>query len=72
MSEPKTVVVIGIGKAEDLNMEIRAGLMKEFGNDVIILSESEAKEQNPDIPSVSTFKFEMPLTFRETKKNMKN
>lgn len=45
MEEPKTIIVMGIGKGEELSVLLRAELIAQHGADLIILSESEANEK---------------------------
>ena len=45
MSKPVTIIVIGIEKADLLDIAIRRAIEQQHGDDVIILSEAEAKDK---------------------------
>jgi hypothetical protein len=63
VSEIKTIIVMGIGRGEELNASIRAALITQHGEDLIILSESEARDKcilKGNVPSISQFKITAP------------
>ena len=63
MEEPKTIIVMGVGRAVELHATILESLRMEHGADLIVLSESEAREQGVlkgTVPSVTQYKFTAP------------
>ena len=54
---------MGIGRGEELHASIRAALVAQHGEELIIVSESEAREQGifkGNVPSISQFKITAP------------
>ncbi|MDP2692724.1 MAG: hypothetical protein Q8O88_03750 [bacterium] len=63
MAEQKTIIIMGIGKGEEINATLREELITQHGANLIILSESEANEKGilkGNVPSISQFKITAP------------